>query len=297
MYGLELEDLYFVQNKKIEEDNKLSLKNYNTSSILDNESKEWIASKKEFSTIEISIFALCPKMYYHLFVNEGSKSLCFNNHFQLKFYAEGVLYNYIIKKLLEYSQVKEKIYSFHDDELYMVFKGILQRYQAKILDKFNFLSEFEKKDIRINLLEKFNNFLCFLTEYSGFNYNLFKIDYGENIELLLDNGIKVKNNNDFKIVSADDDSSFLQFSVYYYLYFLVLKNRDEHFSLILRDLKWWDRFAISYIEINKTKIKKLISKLGNTTEFKPKSSDFCRYCLLNNICKEYHLFEDDDHGY
>ncbi|SJZ77907.1 hypothetical protein [Selenihalanaerobacter shriftii] len=309
MFGKEIDDLEY----ELDEDNKDKLEESEESiiEIASEEEEEVSISKDEYTTLELAIFdKLCPKMYYHLFANPEAELLSFKNRFQLRFYVEAILYNKAVNKLVEYSEINNKSYSIHDDEVYFVFKGIVDKYKDDVFHKFNFLTNFEEKDIRLNILKKFSQYLeHLLNSIEGireisyrFNNFTFKKANGDFIEL--DNGVRVRSKIDFKVVSIDNRSYPLQFANYYYLYFLVLRtDRDEDQDLIkqlMYNLKWWDQhlYKKEKREERKEKVAEIVDEIerNSATEIEANNSEFCKYCLISDICKEDHLFKEDSDG-
>lgn len=79
----------------------------------------YISSKNEYTLKELVTFELCPKLYYHLYINTVDVS--YRNKNQLRLYAEAVMYSDLFGRFMDYNYENKKWYFIdNNNEAYTI---------------------------------------------------------------------------------------------------------------------------------------------------------------------------------
>lgn len=271
-----------------------------------NQNKDIMLPKKnEYSFIELGMFMLCPRLYFHLNYKGQDAHIAYISRFQLRFYCEAVLYCLLFEKFKEYNEINEAVYSAHNDEYYFILKSLLEDIYSQVIRYFDFLMEYEKKDIKNKVLNKAVNFI---TENAIVfaKFNEFKV---ENCKFYPPGGRYEYNfvfNNDI-LISDYPSGNPRNYQNRKYIDFLMQATGEEINTTNVRDLatiiecldsnrpnidrinlvtSLIHQLNIHFTSNNLTAIK--IAKNIVATDFSKaemKKSGFCNYCMINEICK------------
>ncbi|WP_148265304.1 hypothetical protein [Desulfosporosinus orientis] len=282
-------------------------------------------TENSFSITELGTFLLCPKLYYQLKHNNQQEGLAYSNRFQLKFYAEAVLYCVLIERFVSYSQISEKIYSVHDDECYQLLGAFASLTGDEVFRYFSFLSEYEKKDILYKVMNKAEGFINYAIAILGKPYFTMK-----------KSSVNGSNNRQYNfkfdnsIVIQDPASTKTRRVLYEkYLDFLTLKTAfkdnfngrgeqrtnqqmideldnssadTDRVNLAIRlvdNINTYFAWAKSPHRKGEEIAHDIADRINQTDFFQEslKSSKYCTYCVIGDVCKgNYYQTGEEDHG-
>lgn len=271
-----------------------------------------LPNKSTYSISELGMYMLCPRLYFQVHYNNQKAHINFVNRFQLRFYCEAVLYCSLFEKFKEYSEAYNVVYSSHNDEYYFVLKSLLQDAFAEVIRYFDFLTEYEKKDIKNKVLVKAVNLVTSIIISQKFNE--FKV---KNCQNHTSDGYKLNFEFENDILFTDFNNTVIRrYQNRKYVDYLVLKTGEKVSSSTIKDIDSIiecldrdttnvDRISLTSSLITKLNIlfktnintaKELVKRIENTDfiESKIKKSGFCTYCLLSDICKGHHHMSKED---
>lgn len=266
----------------------------------------YLPKKSTYTIAELGMFKLCPRLYFHLHYKNQDAHVTYTNWLQLKFYCERVLYCLLFERFKEYNEATQSIYTAHNDQYYFVLKSLLNQYQDQVTSYFDFLNEYELKDIRNQVLHTAVEFIVSsaiefsrLNEFRVINCNDHSDNKGnyerhfefENDLLITDSTKSIKRRYQNK-VSLD---------------FLLRSTREKidpahtrDISSIINYLDGDDSSANRMGMVNKlifwlniyftsnSNHARSIAKSIESTDFlqsKAQKSKFCMYCIVSDICK------------
>ncbi|MBC2726982.1 hypothetical protein [Desulfosporosinus sp.] len=281
--------------------------------------------ENNFSITELGTFLLCPKLYYQLKHNNQQEELAYSNKFQLKFYAEAVLYSGLIERFTSYSQISEKVYSVHDDECYHLLGTFASLTGDEVFRYFSFLSEYEKKDILYKVTNKAEGFLKYAISSLGKpNFIIMKSPVNEpnnrQYNFQFDNAIVIQ-----------DAASYGKKSFLYekYLDFLTLKtifkdntngrgeqrtnqqlideldNPTDDTDRVNLAIRLVDNINTFFTRASpphrrgQETAHDIADRINQTDFFQEtmKSSKYCTYCVISDVCKgNYYQTGEEEHG-
>lgn len=307
MFDTNIEDLYVP--------NELS-SNINSEFNINTNKSINLPKKSSYLISEIGTFKLCPRLYFHLHYNNQDKHITYINRFQLRFYCEAVLYCFLLDRFKEYNEANHMIYSSHNDEYYFVLKSLLEESYSQVIKYFNFLKEYEIKDIKIRVLNKAVNFITStVINYSKFNE--FRV---------VNCNCKSQSNSNYKykfefendiLITNFTNSIPRRYQNNRYLDFTVQKTGEEINSDSIKDMTR----IIECLDSNNSNIDRInllsslihqfnvyfksnymsaikIAESIEVTDFlqsEIKKSGFCQYCMLSEICKGNHYVSKGDY--
>lgn len=136
----------------------LTANNSNTTEIFaEHNSSLQFPIKDEYRLVELGTFKLCPKLYYHTHVGNGSGT--YLNELQLKFYAEAIVFCDAFKKFMEYNLQNEMVYKKASADYKKAVIDACQESYDQNMCNFPFLNDYEIKDIKRNVFYKVMNYI------------------------------------------------------------------------------------------------------------------------------------------
>ena len=156
-------DIPFESNRLIEEKSVSG----------NNKTKKIFLSRKDNYTVtELTIFKLCPRLYYH----RCKEVSCFSTRLQLRFYAEAVMYCDLLRRFMEYNLNNKVIYSKSENQYLSIINTLHENCMHENKIFFSFFREYELLDISKNVRCKLISFIENSKQYvTGQTFTL--IDY------------------------------------------------------------------------------------------------------------------------
>lgn len=274
-----------------------------------------LPKKNTYSITELGMFMLCPRLYFHLNFNGQDTHIAYISHFQLRFYCEAVLYCLLFEKFKEYNEANQEVYSAHNDEYYFILKSLLEDVYPQVTKYFDFLVEYEKKDIKNKVLNKAVNFITSsaiefskLNEFRIVNCNYHSQPSGNyEYNFVFDNDV---------LITDYHSGTQRKYQNRKFIEFLVQRTGEEINTTNVRDIvniieclesnepnvdrvnlvtSLIHQFNIQFRSNNLT-AKKIAKNIEATDYAKSemKKSGFCRYCMISEICKgSQHMSKED----
>lgn len=277
---------------------------------IENISKIYVNSKQTYTLKELVTFQLCPKMYYHLYIQKYLLSYTSKN--QLRLYAEAIMYSDCLARFMSYNYENKKWYYANSNEVEKVINKILDETGKNNLIYFNFLSIPEAlqitKRVRSRILHIINDYIIDKLNYK--KYTIVK----SKAKKYTCNNFDVLMEYDTAIFSDQKNSRKIDQNNIY-IDFLTLKStpieiKEKHYKKMKQLLNSQSRLIDRIFFVNR-----MISKInvqfdsgierfihGNdgalervndlhkdiiSADFSKdisKPSNFCDYCILNSIC-------------
>jgi hypothetical protein len=261
--------------------------------------------KSSYTLKELAIYKLCPKLYYHLYVN--SESLAFSNLYQLRLYAENVLYIDLMNRFKKYNEKHDKVYSFYDVEVYYILKDLSEKSAKDILPLFSCLPDYETNQMQEKALKRAVSFIAnSVIKYMGYRFYTVKqaqstyYDCGKfKLELQMDTVLYDMESSETRVNQNDLCLDFLAFRTNNYN--MKLTHYDEMIEMLDENPYYADRLflvnrimskinvqfdSVRFAEDGKTRVRKLVTEI-NKKDFScdnTKPSDYCKYCCLSDVC-------------
>lgn len=113
--------------------------------------------KDKYRLVELGIFKLCPKLYYHTHIGEHSGT--YFNELQLKFYAEAIVFCDAFRRFMDYNLQNKKVYKKESADYKKAVVEACEDSYNHNLSNFPFLNEYEIKDIKRNVFYKIMNYI------------------------------------------------------------------------------------------------------------------------------------------
>ena len=261
-------------------------------------------AKSKYTLTELAIFKLCPKLYYHLSVDDNRGT--YLSRLQLKFYMEAVLYCDLLRRFMDYNLANEKVYQKGTVEHEVVVNQLFNETCQANIKFFPFFSKYEIEDTIRNVSGKAKGFIENAMKYlKGNTYTVISYQNkqyaGNNYELIIEHDNRVVDY-DLKTWRMSQNSTYLEF--------LVLKTSDnkselKHYADMIKALDEndpnEDRINLTSRIIAKINIQfdskrfandgvkrtdELVSQVCEYDFSKAVAmdSDYCTYCRLNDVC-------------
>lgn len=220
-----LEDIASLFNSEIPQDED-ETKTERRFSYVETTKKLRLPCKEEYSLTELATFKLCPRLYYHINVDEIRG--VYLSKIQLKFYFEAILYCDLFRRFMDYNLQNKKVYKKNDPEYKRVMAGLWRDCISFNKPFFSFLSSYELKDTERNVFRKAYGFIDNAMQYiKGGTYTV--INYNE--KRYKGNGYTLLVEHDNRIVDYEKKTwRMSQNNIY--LEFLVLKTDDNKSELV-----------------------------------------------------------------
>ena len=265
-----------------------------------------LAAQKRFRLTDLAIFKLCPKLYYHC-AAENNKGVYLND-FQLRFYAEAVLFCEIFNRFVNRNLEQKAVFQIKDSSYRRIIEQVAETAFEEHLCNFDFMSQYEMNDLKRNVVEKIVRFVENGKQYvKGQEFTLIpysdKIYGGDGYELVIehDNRYVDYTNRTYRM---SQNSTYLEF--------LVMKTTDGKSQLIHykdmidaldRNDENEDRINLVARIISKINIQfdskrfagdgikrtdELVKEINDYdfSDAKAMSSNYCSYCRLKDICMQ-----------
>ncbi|MFW6016089.1 MAG: hypothetical protein ACOCRK_06595, partial [bacterium] len=169
---------------------------------------------------------------------------------------------------------------------------------------FNFLNHFEKKDIKYNILDKFAKFMEYLVSVKYIKSPIYTFK-SKRDQVLYDKetDIYIRSKVEFDIISSNGSFSS---GNHYYLDFLVLKTGEDEDPIFeaIKELKYMDIFLSHSPDTRYYNKKKELAiniaqeiKQTDFSKIIANNSKFCKFCLISDLCKEDHLYKEEEDEY
>lgn len=260
--------------------------------------------KDAYTSLDLAIYLLCPRLYFHLNLENQNNHISYTSRFQLRLYAEAILYQSLMEQFKLYNQVNKKNYSVHENEYYYTLKSLLDIATKDIVKYFSFFSDYDIKDIKNGAMKK----ALFFIKSNVINFgkhNCFTIlNTNPTTVSVSDFGLTVGNDT---LVRGDKGEAYYQTSIY--LEFLVLKTLtqktdqneiDEIIEALKNSNEETDRINLTLRLIQRINLgikhgsirykeccKNIINEIIKMDYHKARmmQSKFCMYCKIGEICK------------
>lgn len=266
--------------------------------------------KEDISLTDFCSYFLCPKVYYYLSHKAMKNEISYDNEWRLGLYVPMVI---MYKTLLKFGlDGKSTNKCYHISE--PLFYEDMKKYYQEIFDDemkiFDFISNFDKKDIKKKIETGLNYFVkknILDRNLETFSFDLSdetKIniinDHAKQFKLVIDSALIIKNHKDNNSLYCDISSN---------IDYLVKSSGGEfygfqHFEDIVRKLNernvYDDRAALInslYFKLNtqlqNTKFKEdglkrirgLSNRITTNRDIDYIPSSYCKYCKFQEICK------------
>jgi hypothetical protein len=309
-FGCELPEIYIYPTAERQE--------INTNK---NNKKMVLFKNENYSLTELAIYKLCPHLYYH---SRKSVPLIYKDSFQLKLYFQNIVFSDVINQFSEYSAEYKKIYSIYDDEALNILLNMLPQTIEKHLPLFSFISKHEMSDTVLYIHKMVVDFVCYdiiNKNESGYfstepitpqqipcNGYLLNLEY----DMLIKLGEKTDNKSnkifpndrahqlklliDFlTLYSKQEKGEFLQHYADMMHALSINDPKQDRIKLIARMVnKINAQFSSGSERFKKDGIVRtdgIIAEIENTDFLSVKlpTSEYCRYCKINEICKGFCL--------
>ncbi len=283
--------------------------NHNSTNITKSKTIKAI-DKKVYPLKELVTFPLCPKLYYHLYVNPIP--LYYKSKIHLKMYAEAVMYADLMERFMTYNLLNKKWYTSNSDESFKILDDLSEISINEIKKYFGFLRipDFDqiKKRVPFRIKRIIEDYIIKNLKYH--TYTIVK----SNGKVYPCGGFDVKLEYDTAIFSNEKGSRKIDQNKIF-LDFLTLKCtarevKEKHYKDMLNLLNSKNRYLDRIFYANRM-ISKInvqfdsnvdrfingydggIERVANLrkdiliTDFskvKPYPSNFCDYCIARDIC-------------
>ena len=261
--------------------------------------------KPRYRLIDLATFKLCPRLYYH-FQTDGRG--VYLNNLQLKFYAESVLFCDVFKRFMEYNLENKFVYDIEDELYQKIVEQEAEKSFEEHLCNFDFMSLYEIKDLKRNVVERMIRFVENGKQYvKGKEFTI--IPYGN--KLYGGNGYELVIEHDNRYVDYTN-KTYRMSQNGTYLEFLVMKTTDGKSRLVHykdmidaldRNDENEDRINLTARIISKINIQfdskrfagdgikrtdGLVEELKNYDFSKAEAmqSNYCNYCRMRDICMQ-----------
>lgn len=266
--------------------------------------------KKIYPLKELVTFPLCPKLYYHLYVNP--MPLYYKSKMHIKMYAESVMYTDLMERFMTYNLLNKKWYTSDSDESFKILDDLSETSINEIKKYFGCLRIPDFDQIKKRVLFRIKRII---EDYiiNNLNYHTYTI-VKSNGKVYPCGGFDVKLEYDTAIFSNEKGSRKIGQNKIF-LDFLTLKCttrkvKEKHYKDMLNLLnsknKYLDRIFYANRIISKINVQfdsnvdrfingydGGIERVANlrkdilSTDFskvKPCPSNFCDYCIVKDIC-------------
>lgn len=259
---------------------------------------------------DLCMYFLCPKTYYYLSNQSLKNEISYDNEWKMNLYIPSLIYYKTLFYLGLEGKKNGTVYSVNDDRFLVMLNKLFTNVFDNEVKLFDFLSDFEKKDIRTKVKGQLNNFvnkMIFDKEMLFFRFDLsntetFKITngMGKCLNVEIDNCLQIINCNNGYALNHDISSTmdFLVKSAGGETY------QFEHFDEILKQLSERnvddDRMALTSflffklnVQMNSQRfrndglqrLKKLSLFINKQKDDNYIPSSYCKYCKFERICK------------
>ena len=189
------------------------------------EASMYLPRKDNYTVTELATFKLCPRMYYHVQIEENS---CFSSRLQLHFYAEAVLYCDLLRRFMDYNLNNKMVYSDDDCNYIAIVEELHKACVEENKQFFGFLSNYELSDISKHAVGKLLSSIENSKQYiDGHTFTL--IPYSN--ATYAGDGYTITVEHDNRFVDYEKKSWRMSQSTSY-VEFLVMKTSDHKSELV-----------------------------------------------------------------
>ena len=108
---------------------------------------------------DLCMYFLCPKTYYYLSNQSLKNEISYDNEWKMNLYIPSLIYYKTLFYLGLEGKENGTVYSLNDDRFLTMLNKIFTNVFDNEVKLFDFLSDFEKKDIRTKVKGQLNNFV------------------------------------------------------------------------------------------------------------------------------------------
>lgn len=267
------------------------------------------ADNEPIRLTELCSYFLCPKMYYYLINSKFANEISYDTEWKLNIFIPALIFYKVMFKIGLQGKSNNKIYSLNDLDFILDISKILDNTLKEELKYFDFVSNYEKKDIKNRVVSQINSFIERNLYNKDILYFKFDLSNSEKIKIVNEMGkvLEVEIDGCLKIINAENGYS-LNYDISSQLDFLVKSAGGDiypftHFKEIFEKLAeknpYDDRMALINfmffklnVQLNGGFRKDGVQRIKELSRYIMKQSDknyipssYCRYCKFESICK------------
>lgn len=255
-------------------------------------------------------YFLCPKLYYYISNSKLTNEISYDNEWKLNIFVPSLIFYKTMYKLGLLGKKSHKIYSLNNTNFIDDVEMCLNETINEEIAHFDFISDYEKKDIISRVEIQINSFV----ERNIYGKDIlnfcFDMSNAEKISIVNEMGktLTIEIDNCLKIINAQNGYS-INYDISSQLDFLVkgaggntydLSHFKEIFEKLAEKNPYDDRIALINfmffklnIQLNSSKYRKDgLQRLNELSRYIIKQTDnnyvpssYCRYCKFEGICK------------
>ena len=259
---------------------------------------------------DLCSYFLCPKLYYYISNGKFANEISYDNEWKLNIFIPSLIFYKTMYKLGLIGKQTETIYSLNNTKLIDTIEACLNEAMVEELAHFDFISNYDKKDIKNRAEIQINSFI----ERNIYGKDIlnfcFDLSNAEKINVVNEMGktITIETDSCLKIINAQNGYS-MNYDISSQLDFLVKGAGGDtynlvHFKEIFEKLSeknpYDDRMALINfmffkinVQLNSLKyrqdglqrLKELSRYILKQTDNNYIPSSYCRYCKFEGICK------------
>lgn len=263
------------------------------------------------SLTDMCSYFLCPKIYYYLTNKKMENEISYSNEWKLNIYIPSLLYYKTLYKIGLEGKQNQYIYSLNNSDFATALKQCLDESLKEELYKFDFLSNYDKKDIKARTEAMLNAFVKRNFYDKGVVFFTLDLSNSETFKIINEMGKEINVRIDNCLIIKDVSTGYsYNFDISSQMDFLVKSAGGEshaeltHFEEIFEKLSeknpFDDRMAlISYmffklnVQLNTKKFRNDgLKRLKGLSRYITRQLDenyipssYCRYCKFESICK------------
>lgn len=268
------------------------------------------SDKEPVRLTDLCSYFLCPKLYYYISNGKFANEISYDNEWKLNIFIPSLIFYKTMYKLGMLGKQNKTIYSLNNTKLIDTIEACLNEAMVEELAHFDFISNYDKKDIKNRAEIQINSFI----ERNIYGKDIlnfcFDLSNAEKIKVVNEMGkeITIEIDSCLKIINAQNGYS-MNYDISSQLDFLVkgaggdtydLAHFKEIFEKLSEKNPYDDRMALINfmffkinVQLNSPKyrqdglqrLKELSRYIMKQTDNNYIPSSYCRYCKFEGICK------------
>ena len=266
--------------------------------------------KEPIRLTDLCSYFLCPKLYYYISNSKFLNEISYDNEWKLNIFIPSLIFYKTMYKLGVIGKQTKTIYSLNNSKLIDTIEACLNESLVEELVHFDFISEYERKDIRNRVEIQINSFIernIYDKEILNFSFDLSNAEkinvvneMGKAIVIEIDGCLKIINEQNGYAMSYDISSQldFLVKGAGGDVY--ILTHFKDIFNKLAEKNPYDDRMALINfmffkinVQLNSSRyrqeglqrLKELSRYIMKQTDNNYIPSSYCRYCKFEGICK------------
>lgn len=254
-------------------------------------------------------YFLCPKIYYYLSNKKLDNEISYNSEWSLNIFIPSLIFYKTLYKLGIESKRTGRVYSLNDYSLIEDISTYLNESLKEEFRNFDFLNDYEKKDIKIRVEDLLNIFINKNLLEKGIAFVSFDITESRNCKIIDNKGKEINIVlDDFLRITDMTKNRSINYDICSVMDFLVRSSGGDtydysHFDEIFKQLNYKlstdDRMALLhklFFKLNVQlsggfkldgyeRIRNMSNYIMSMQDNDTIASSYCKYCKFYPICK------------